>query len=80
MLLFSFLAIMFWIVIAVLSHIVATLVVYVLSGAILFTPYELWRYTDFGIFSTIVLYTLYTIFAPVFGIIGLVVWLINKEY
>ena len=68
------------IILEVLLHLTVMLVGYKFEIGCLYTPYEIWHYGHLSIFGTLFVYISYTIIAPVFGIIGLVVWAICKEY
>lgn len=65
------------ILLATLSHTAVGVVIFGLSGSFtIFTPYELW--IEFRCLSSVLLvYIPYTIFAPIFAIVGLVVWVMG---
>lgn len=64
------------ILLIVISHIAVSCVTYSLCNDFtIFCPKDIWEYTNGSYIKTILIYSLYTIFAPIFGIIGLVVWI-----
>lgn len=62
------------IILVTLSHTAVVVIIFGIDGSFtIFTPYELWIELR-SLSSVLLIYIPYTIFAPIFAIVGLVIW------